>query len=207
MPEHGRPDNEMNGKTFDTRQAHGRVLAASALRRLRAHLKRGGLVAYPTESCYGIGCLPQHPSAPAKLIRLKKRLQHKGMIVIGSSLKQLLPLLERPSEQTAAMLADEWPAPTTFLLPGRRVNARLRGKGRTKLAVRVPGHAPARRLCALLGTPLVSTSCNRSGGRPCRSEREVRRQFGRKVWIVGGRIGGSRSPSRIIDAETGKRLR
>lgn len=186
---------------------YSRILSASAQKRLNAHLKRGGLIAYPTESCYGIGCLPKYPSALKKLIRLKKRPQNKGMIVIGSNLQQLLPLLERPSEKVAAMLDNEWPAPTTFLLPCRKPPVLLRGKGRKKLAVRVPAHHPARQLCTMLSSPLVSTSCNRSGSRPCKSEREVRRQFGRKVWVVGGRAGGLKSPSRIVDAETGKRLR
>ncbi|OSI08490.1 L-threonylcarbamoyladenylate synthase [Neisseria zoodegmatis] len=186
---------------------YSRILSASEQKRLRAHLKRGGLIAYPTESCYGIGCLPQRSTALKKLIRVKKRPQNKGMIVIGSSVSQLLPLLERPSEKVIAMLECEWPAPTTFLLPCRNQPILLRGKGREKLAVRVPAHHSARQLCAMLSTPLVSTSCNRSGGRPCKSEREVRRQFGRKVWVVGGRTGDLKSPSHIIDAETGKRLR
>lgn len=184
-----------------------RILAASARTPLAAHLKRGGLVAYPAEACYGIGCLPRHAHALRKLIRLKKRPQNKGMIVIGNSLPQLRPLLQRPSESLAAMLENEWPAPTTFLLPCRRLPPLLRGKGRSKLAVRVPAHEGARQLCAIAGTPLVSTSCNRSGGRPCKSRREAQRLFGRDVWIIGGRIGRQKTPSRIIDAETGKRLR
>lgn len=184
-----------------------RILPAAARAGLAAHLKRGGLVAYPTESCYGIGCLPRHARALQKLVRLKKRPQNKGMIVIGSSLAQLLPLLERPSEKTAAMLVREWPAPTTFLLPCRRLPPLLRGRGRNRLAVRVPAHEGARRLCAVLGTPLVSTSCNRSGRRPCRSRREAVRLFGRGVRVIGGRVGGQKAPSRIIDAQTGVRLR
>ena len=79
---------------------YARTLSASARKKLGVHLKRGGLVAYPTESCYGIGCLPGNTVALKQLVRLKKRPQNKGMIVIGSSLKQLMPLLERPSENT-----------------------------------------------------------------------------------------------------------
>ena len=139
---------------------------------------------------------------------MKKRPQDKGMIVIGSRLEQLQPLLERPSEKTIFMLEREWPAPKTFLLPSRAgILPLLRGKGRNKLAVRVPVHQGARRLCKVLGTPLVSTSCNRAGKRPCKTEREVRRQFGRKVWVVSGLIGGQEKPSQIIDGETGVRLR
>ena len=75
-----------------------RILSAAAQRKLQAHLKKGGLVAYPTESCYGLGCVPTLPKALNQLIHLKKRPQHKGMIVIGHSLEQLQPLLQRPSE-------------------------------------------------------------------------------------------------------------
>jgi len=62
-----------------------RTLSAIASGRLKNHLKRGGLIAYPTESCYGLGCLPTHTKALKKLIRLKRRPQHKGMIVIGDN--------------------------------------------------------------------------------------------------------------------------
>ncbi|MFC3874994.1 L-threonylcarbamoyladenylate synthase [Neisseria musculi] len=184
-----------------------RILSAAARAGLAAHLKQGGLVAYPTESCYGIGCLPYHTRALKKLVCLKKRPQNKGMIVIGNSLAQLLPLLGRPSESMTAMLENQWPAPETFLLPCRRLPLLLRGRGRSKLAVRVPAHSTARQLCKALNTPLVSTSCNRAGGRPCKTEREARRLFGRSVRVIGGRIGGRKTPSRIIDAETGQRLR
>ena len=185
-----------------------RILTASAQRKLKIHLKRGGLVAYPTESCYGLGCIPTFPRALSRVVSLKKRPQDKGMIVIGSRLEQLQPLLERPSEKTIFMLEREWPAPKTFLLPSRAgILPLLRGKGRNKLAVRVPAHQGARRLCKVLGTPLVSTSCNRAGKRPCKTEREVRRQFGRKVWVVSGLIGRQEKPSQIIDGETGVRLR
>lgn len=185
-----------------------RILGAARRQPLFHHLKRGGLVAYPTESCYGIGCLPRHARALNKLVHLKKRPQHKGMIVIGSEAAQLQPLLSKVPERTAIMLAAAWPAPKTFLLPLRAtLPSMLRGKRRHKLAVRVPDHTGARRLCAVLDTPLVSTSCNRAGKRPCKSEREVRRQFGRDVWVVGGRIGTRKAPSEIIDGETGLRLR
>ena len=185
-----------------------RILSAHAARRLRAHLRGGGLVAYPTESCYGLGCVPTDPHGLRRLIRLKKRPQHKGMIVIGAALPQLQPLLERLPEATRQGLNEVWPAAKTFLLPAAAsILPQLRGRGRRTLAVRVPAHDGARALCAQLHMPLVSTSANRAGGRPCRSEREVRRRFGDKVWCVGGRIGKARSPSRIIDWATGQVLR
>ena len=179
-----------------------------AVYRLKAHLKKGGLVAYPTESCYGIGCFPKHSHALRKVLKIKKRPQHKGLIVIGYSLNQLQSLLQSLPENLKNFLNQEWPAAKTFLLPAKQtIPPILRGKGRTKLAVRVPAHEAARRLCRVAGSPLVSTSCNRAGKRACKSEREVRRQFGRQVWVIGGCVGKQKSPSQIIDGESGQRLR
>lgn len=183
-------------------------LSAAFLRRLSHHLHKGGLVAYPTESCYGIGCLPRHPQALARLVRLKKRPQHKGMIVIGDHIGRLKPLLQAVSAEDEQSLAHIWPARKTFLLPSEpRLPALLRGRGREKLAVRVPDHELARTLCQRLRSPLVSTSCNLSGRRACRRERDVRRQFGRRVWVVGGRVGSAQTPSQIIDWASRQRLR
>ncbi len=176
--------------------------------RLRAHLQRGGLVAYPTESCYGLGAAPDNRRALNKILRLKKRPQGKGLIVAANSLKQLGGLLRPLAEDERRELESVWPAAKTFVLPAdRRVLPELRGRGRSKLAVRVPDHVLVRRLCAIVRTPLVSTSCNRSGGRPCKSEREARRLFGRQVWVIGGRTGGRRAPSEIIDWDSRRRLR
>lgn len=176
--------------------------------RLRAHLKRGGVIAYPTEYCYGLGCHPKHRRALTRVLRLKKRPQHKGLIVIGQNLSQLLPLLSRLPENVAIHLQQTWPAAKTFILPARQtVLPQLRGQRRSQLAVRVPEHALARQLCALAQTPLVSTSCNRARAKPCKTEREARRLFGHDVWIIGGRVGGRKQPSEIIDWQTGRVMR
>lgn len=185
-----------------------RHFSASFIRRLAHHLHRGGLIAYPTESCYGLGCLPRNTKALNNLIRLKKRPQQKGMIIIGDCLSRLQPLLQSLSENQQQSLSTEWPAPVTYLLPASpKVPPLLRGKQRRKVAVRIPAHTAARTLCKALHTALVSTSCNRTGKRPCKTEREAKRQFGNQVKIIGGRCGSSKTPSRIIDWESGLRLR
>ena len=67
---------------------------------LRAHLRRGGLIAYPTESCYGVGCDPRNPRALKRLIRLKGRSAAKGMLLIADRFRRLQPYLQplRPAE-------------------------------------------------------------------------------------------------------------
>lgn len=183
-------------------------IAHALICRLRTHLKRGGIVAYPTESCYGLGCLPRHRLALQQLIRLKKRPQHKGMIVIADKLHRLQPLLSPLSQQTQHTLQQTWPAHKTFLLPSRHtILPLLRGKSRQQLAVRVPQHAAARQLCRLLKTALVSTSCNRAKQKPCKQARAVQQRFGKQVMMVHGRCGQAKKPSQIIDWASGKQLR
>lgn len=175
--------------------------------RLRHHLRRGGLIAYPTESVYGIGCLPQQQHALKHLMQLKQRPQHKGLIVIGHHLTQLQSLL-KSLKNHHLNYTQHWPAALTLLLPAADdIPILLRGKRRHQLAVRVPDHALARTLCQHIGSPLVSTSCNKSRQRPCRTEREVRRRFGRQLMVIGGRCGSHRQPSRIINPDTGDILR
>lgn len=179
------------------------------LRQIKAHLKQGGIIAYPTESCYGLGCLPTNNRALRQLIRLKKRPQHKGMIVIGANLKQLQPYLLPINQTDQRALNQQWHNTSrTFLLNAQaHIPILLRGKNRNKLAVRVPNHSSARQLCHTLNTALVSTSCNKAGKRACKNEREVRRQFGQHIKMIRGRIGNAKTPSQIIDWESKKRLR
>lgn len=185
-----------------------RLISHHAPAAIRRHIQRGGLIAYPTESCYGIGADPRNARALRAIIRLKKRPQHKGLITIGNTLAQLEPLLQKQPENVRRHLHATWPAPISFVLPAHpRVLPQLRGNQRSKLAVRVPQHPIARELCRIARTPLVSTSCNQSGKRSCKSAREVRRLFGRKLWLIGGRVGGRKQPSEIVDWASHKRLR
>lgn len=187
-----------------------RYLSQRDITRIKRHLKNGGVIAYPTESCFGLGCLPTNPQGLKRIIRLKKRPQHKGMIVIGDGVGQLRPLLAPLDAADTACLEKAWPAAKTFVVPASdKVLPLLRGSGRSKLAVRVPAHEGARQLCFQLATPLVSTSCNKAGFKPCRFTREARRQFGqhKAVWVIAGQIGFAKSPSQIIDLESGIRLR
>lgn len=166
---------------------------------LRRHLAAGGVIAYPTESCYGLGCDPMNARAVAAILRLKGRPKDKGLILIGSAPEQFTPYLAEPP----AAWPQYWPGPFTLLLPAaRRCPHWLTGR-HSKLAVRVTAHPEAARLCHSLGIALVSTSANRSGQRMLRTAAECRKEFGRKVWVLDGRIGKRRRPSTIVDPSSG----
>lgn len=170
---------------------------------LRRHLAAGGVIAYPTESCYGLGCDPRNARAVAAILRLKGRPKTKGLILIGSAPAQFTPYLAEP----AGIWPEYWPGPTTLLLPAAPHCPRWLTGRHAKLAVRVTAHAEAARLCRALGMALVSTSANRSGQRMLRSAAACRREFGDKVHVIAGRIGKRRRPSTIVDPASGNLLR
>ncbi|MEN6586456.1 MAG: Sua5/YciO/YrdC/YwlC family protein [Sulfuricella sp.] len=179
------------------------VLNAALLSRVRAHLKQGGVIAYPTESCYGLGCDPSNRRAVMKLLRLKGRPQRKGLILIGSDFSQLQPYAASLSAAQWRTIAPCWPGPVTWILPAaRNTPVWLRGSHES-IAVRVSAHPPAARLCRVLGMALVSTSANRTGMVPARSYRQCVRQFGEQVVVVPGQIGRRRRPSTIMDLASG----
>lgn len=184
-----------------------RLPAVALVRRARARLKAGGVLAYSTESCFGLGCNPRDPRAIRRVLAIKARPNHKGLIVIADSLERIRPLVAPLSAADEAELMRYWPGPYTFLLPAsRRVPPLLRGRHH-KVAVRVTAHGEAARLCRALGSALVSTSANRAGQKSLRTARGCRRTFGDRVLTLRGRIGKRRKPSTIIDFATGRVLR
>ncbi len=173
---------------------------------LCAHFRRGGLIAYPTESCYGLGCDPLNPRAVRHLARLKRRPASRGLILIADRFERFRPFVLPLGEADMSRVMATWPGPVSWILPARRRAAWLRG-GNPGLAVRVTAHPPAAKLCRDLESALVSTSANKSGGHPAKTARECRKMFGARVWVLAGRIGTRKRPSTLIDLLSGKILR
>lgn len=175
--------------------------------RIRRHLKRGGVIAYPTESCYGLGCDPRNPQAVKRLLKLKRRSVSKGLILIAAHPRQLRPFLAELPPALTRRMHTVWPGPHTWLAPAAHVcPVWLRG-GHDTIAVRVTAHPDAARLCRLARMALISTSANLSGGKPAKTARECRRLFGRRALVIPGRIGARRRPSTIQHLESGQIVR
>ena len=166
----------------------------------------GGVIAYPTEAVYGLGCLPEDLPI-SRLLRLKQRSPRKGLILVAASVEQLLPFVEFPDATTRRQVLATWPGPVTWLLPARRgISPWLTGAHAT-LAVRVSAHPVVQALCRYTG-PLVSTSANRAGAQPARNAAQVRAGLGRSLdYVLAGRIGDSRRPTAIRDAISGALIR
>jgi L-threonylcarbamoyladenylate synthase len=180
---------------------------SASYRRIAAHLKRGGLIAYPTESCYGLGCDPDNRSAVQRLLRLKQRPQHKGLILIAASYRQVARYLQPLTPAQQQQLKTAGAQAITYLMPALHSTPRwLRGSHDT-LAVRLTAHPFARNLCRSTGSALVSTSANRSGQRPAKTYAQCQRLFGRKVWVLPGHVGKRKNPSTISRWADGKIIR
>ena len=166
-------------------------------------LKQGGIIAYPTEAVFGLGCDPDNEAALQRLLQLKQRPADKGLILVAASLEQLQPYLQLLAPEVLQRLQASWPGPVTWLCPAREsVSSLLRGE-HSSLAVRVSAHPVVQQLCRRYGKPVVSTSANLSGAPPATTGEEVRQALGDAVdFIVPGEVGGAARPSEIRDALT-----
>lgn len=140
---------------------------------LRELLRRGGVLAIPTESSYGLGADPRNRKGVEAIYRIKGREPRKPLPVVVADLEQLAGLGIDPDLSILKVLSACWPGPLTAVLPMKRPIARPMSSGEIPaaageptLAVRIPGHEGLRRLLAALGHGLTATSANPSGGEP-----------------------------------------
>ncbi|MBK1641288.1 tRNA threonylcarbamoyladenosine biosynthesis protein RimN [Chromatium okenii] len=171
-------------------------------------LRQGGVIAYPTEAVYGLGCDPWNAAAVQRLLALKNRSVRKGLIVIAAEIAQLTPFLRQLADAQDAEMLASWPGPHTWLLPVRATTPRwLTGDFET-LAVRVTAHPLAAALCRHYGGAIVSTSANRAQRRPARTALQLRRALGQQPdYCLIGQCGSSRQPSTIRDGRSGQLVR
>lgn len=171
-------------------------------------IQAGGIVAYPTEAVYGLGCDPWNGEAVRRLLAVKRRPEHKGLILIAADYTQLEPFVEPLEDARMQVVLATWPGPVTWLLPARAgAPGWLSGRYGT-LAVRVTAHRLAAALCRSAGCALVSTSANVGGRPPARSPLQVRLSVGSQVdFVLTGRCEKRARPSTIRDGRTGEVIR
>jgi L-threonylcarbamoyladenylate synthase len=171
-------------------------------------LLAGGVIAYPTEGVFGLGCIPESRKAVEKLLAIKRRSWRKGLLLIAADLAQLEPWVLLPRGPRGAEVLASWPGAVTWVLEARREVPRwIRGKHST-VGVRVSAHPLVRALCRRAGHALVSTSANRSGHPPLRRLLAVRRALGSELdYALPGALGGACAPTVIRDGQSGQILR
>ncbi|MDO6427616.1 L-threonylcarbamoyladenylate synthase [Thalassotalea sp. 1_MG-2023] len=172
--------------------------------------QQGGVIAYPTEAVFGLGCDPDNQSAVERILQIKNRPVEKGLILLAGNYSQLLPYIDDnaiPQDKRFTVLS-RWPDGVTQVLPARPSTPKyLTGKF-TSLAVRVTSQPDVVALCRQTGKPVVSTSANLSGQSPALTWQEVECTLASSVdYIIKGDTLGFDKPSTIIDALTGETFR
>lgn len=175
-----------------------------------AALRAGGVIAYPTESVYGLGCDPLNQTAFERLFALKQRPPSQGVLLIGADFDQVAPFIDLATIPSAALetVRASWPGPNTWVCPrAKEVPAWIAGD-HAGIALRVTAHPIASALCRAFGGAMVSTSANRHNDPPARSADAVRSAFGDELkYILAGSTGGLERPTPIRDALSGQIFR
>ncbi|MGF1546391.1 MAG: L-threonylcarbamoyladenylate synthase [Thiotrichales bacterium] len=202
MRRNGRAPDVTPGHVSRTPRVAERIAACAAV------LRSGGIIAYPTETVYGLGCLARDRGAVRRIIAIKQRDLGKGLILIGAELAQLLPYTATLSPTEIEILRSPRARPTTWVVPtAPGLDPMLTG-GRSTIAIRLTSHPIAGELCRLSQSALVSTSANLSGEAPARHPDELPPRLARAVdLIVAGACAADAVPSQIIDLLSGAVLR
>jgi L-threonylcarbamoyladenylate synthase len=176
------------------------ILAADdprALAQALEVLRAGGLVAFPTDTVYGLGALAFEGEAVARLYQAKGRLTEKAIPILVGEAEELYRVGE-PSEMARRLAQAFWPGPLTLVVPKRPEVPEVVSASGT-VGIRLPDHPAARRLLRAAG-PLAVTSANRSGSSDPRSAEDVTAELGDQVQLIldGGRSPGG-EPSTVVD--------
>ncbi|MCF6298834.1 MAG: threonylcarbamoyl-AMP synthase [Thiomicrorhabdus sp.] len=172
-----------------------------------SQLRFGGVIAYPTEAVYGLGCNPFDLQAVEKLFHVKQRPFEKGVILVAASVAQVLPYVELQGETWEEAVLKTWPGPVTWVLPAKEGVPDWVTGGRKTVAIRVSDHPVIQAICAEYGQPMVSTSANVTSEPPAMSCLEIELIFKGRVPCVVGNLGGLEKPTQIREATTGRVLR
>jgi L-threonylcarbamoyladenylate synthase len=178
------------------------------LKKAKAYIKNGGVIAYATESCFGLGCDPKNYKAINKVLRLKVRSKTKGLIVVASKQVQTLQLIKQLDHVLQQKITNYWPGPYSLILDAKdNINRNLIGvhKG---VAIRVSNSPSIKSICNFIKMPIVSTSANKNKNLSIKTTRLCLKKFAKRgVMVLPGLIDGAKFPSKIINLKTNQIFR
>ena len=163
-------------------------------------IRDGGLVAFPTETFYGLGANALDPEAILKVFQAKGRPPDKPLLVLVDSLEMMDRVVAEISSRARRLLARHWPGPLTLILPARPELSDALTAGTRTIGVRIPGHPVARALVGTARVPVTAPSANPHGAASPRTAEEVRAGLGDGVDLIldGGPTPGG-PPSTVLD--------
>ncbi len=177
----------------------------AAIREAVRVVRAGGVVAFPTETCYGLGVDPFNNQALARLFAVKGRQRLKPVLVLVRDREQIDRLATSVPPPFLPVMARFWPGPVTLVFPARPGLPELLTGNTGTVGIRRSPHPCAARLLERLGSPLTATSANRSGAAPARTAGEIKAAFGRDVDLVldDGATPGN-LPSTLVGCRNGR---
>ncbi len=179
-----------------------------ALSRCKDVIESGGVIAYPTDTFYGLGADPRNPAAVKRLFAIKGRRAGQPILLLIKDASQVRDWAAEVTPQAERLMKTYWPGRLTIVFRARAHVLPELTAGKGTIGLRAPGSALTRQLLEFLGTALTGTSANISGGPGSRSAEEAMQAVGGMVDLVldGGRTPGGR-PSTVVDANTGRVIR
>jgi len=169
-------------------------------------IKNNGVIAYPTESVYGLGCDPLSEWAVNKILQLKHRPVEKGLIIIAANISQLLPYIDICPQDIKEI--TDYASPMTWLVNKSKLTPVWISGEHHKVAIRISQHPDVISLCNKLGHPIVSTSANPAKLTPASNVIQARRYFSESIDLyLSGATGQLKKPTPITDLETRQVIR
>lgn len=174
-------------------------------------LRDSGVIAYPTEFCYGLGCDPRSRPAVERILAIKQRAVAQGLVLVASNLAQVAAYAQLDGLARYREITETWPGPVTWVLPAQRTTDNWITGQHTSVAVRVSAHPVVAQLCTQFDGAIVSTSANRHGEPALLSSAAVSAEMDAELdFVLAGTIKAEASgqrASKIFDAISGEQLR
>ncbi|MFQ5831020.1 MAG: L-threonylcarbamoyladenylate synthase [Candidatus Methylomirabilia bacterium] len=172
----------------------------AALEEAGARVRRGGLVAFPTETFYGLGSNATDTAAVARVFAVKGRPESKPLLALVDSVEMVQSLALEVSAVSQRFMSAYWPGPLTLIFKARPEVPGALTAGTGTMGIRMPGHPVAQGLVRAAGTPVTAPSANLSGGEPPTTAQAVRNAFEGAIDLIldGGPTKGG-LPSTILD--------
>jgi len=170
-------------------------------------LRQGGLIAFPTETYYGLGADPFNTEALRRLFAVKRRAENKPVLVLVQDETQTPLLAEETPDVLRLLMSVFWPGPLTLVFPAKKNLPELLTGGSGTIGMRQSPEPTAARLLAAFGGPVTATSANRSGGTAAVTAAEVGAALGSDVDLIldGGRTSGGAGSTLLGWTEEGLR--
>jgi len=159
-------------------------------------LRSGGVIAFPTETVYGLGALLSQPAAIKKIYKIKRRPKNKPLQVLVANLKQALEL-GRFNAKALTYIKSRWPGPLTLIVNKTSKVPRLVTGGKNKVGLRMPAHRVVLALIRKCG-PIIATSANISGKKPFLTAKEVKNGLPGLDYVLPGRVKLGKA-SKVVD--------